>query len=191
MGAREAMLVTTMNLIRQQGVAATGVLQVLAEAHAPRGSLYHHFPGGKSQLVTEALQLNADQVTEALHDVVDRAPEATSAIVEYANLLASELENSGFQSGCPIATAVLELGATDDAVAEIGEQAFDAWSQLIAKELRRSGVDDADGLALLCVAALEGALILARAKRDAAPLHQVARVLSSHFQQHSGDRQDP
>jgi TetR/AcrR family transcriptional repressor of lmrAB and yxaGH operons len=175
------MLVTTMRLIRQQGVAATGVLQVLAEAHAPRGSLYHHFPGGKSQLVAEALQLNADQVTQALHDVVDRTPEDTSPIVEYANLLASELERSGFQSGCPIATAVLEQGATDDAVAEIGDRAFDTWRLLIADELRRNEVDDADELAVLCVSALEGALLLARAKRDVTPLHQVAQILSSRF----------
>jgi TetR/AcrR family transcriptional repressor of lmrAB and yxaGH operons len=185
MGAREAMLMTTMRLIREQGVAATGVLQVLDEAHAPRGSLYHHFPGGKSQLVTEALQLNADQVTQALHDVVDRTPEATSAMVEYANLLAWELEGTGFQSGCPIATAVLEQAATDDAVAEVGDQAFDTWRQVIADELRRSGVEDADDLALLWIAAFEGALILARAKRDVAPLRRVAQILESHVDHRS------
>jgi TetR/AcrR family transcriptional repressor of lmrAB and yxaGH operons len=181
MGARDSMLVTTMRLIRQQGVAATGVLQVLAEAHAPRGSLYHHFPGGKSQLVTEALQLNADQVTEALHDVIDRTPEDASPIIEYANLLESELESTGFQSGCPIATAVLEQAATDDAVADVGDRAFDAWRQVIADELERSGVDEADNTALLCLAAFEGALILARAKRDVTPLRQVAQILVSHF----------
>jgi TetR/AcrR family transcriptional regulator, lmrAB and yxaGH operons repressor len=186
MAAREAMLTTTMRLIRQRGVAATGVLQVLDEAHAPRGSLYHHFPGGKSQLVTEALQLNADQVTEALHEVVDRTPAATSAMVEYANVLASELENTGFQSGCPIATAVLEQAATDDAVAQIGDKAFDTWRQVIADELRRSGVDGADDLALLWVSAFEGALILARAKRDVTPLRRVARILESTFDHRSG-----
>lgn len=185
MGAREAMLVTTMRLIRQQGVAATGILQVLAEAHAPRGSLYHHFPEGKPQLVTEALQLNADQVTQALHDVVGRTPERISAIVEYSNLLAAELESSGFQSGCPIATAVLEQAATDDAVAEVGNRAFDTWRDVIADELRRNGINDADDLALLCLAAFEGALILARAKRDVAPLLQVAQILGSHVDHRS------
>jgi TetR/AcrR family transcriptional regulator, lmrAB and yxaGH operons repressor len=185
MGARDAMLVTTMRLIRQQGVAATGLLQVLAEAHAPRGSLYHHFPGGKSQLVTEALQLNADQVTEALRDVIDRTPEDASPIVEYASLLESELESSGFRSGCPIATAVLEQAATDTAVADAGDQAFGAWRQVIADELRRNGIDEADDMALLCVAAFEGALILARAKRDVTPLRQVSQILDSLFDRRS------
>jgi TetR/AcrR family transcriptional repressor of lmrAB and yxaGH operons len=175
------MLATTMRLIRQQGVAATGVLQVLAEAHAPRGSLYHHFPGGKSQLVTEALQLNADQVTEALHGIVDRTPDGASAIADYADLLASELEDSGFESGCPIATAVLELGATDDVVADIGNRAFDIWRKVIGDELAQKQIDDAENLALLCVAAMEGALLMARAKRDVAPLHEVARILGSYI----------
>jgi TetR/AcrR family transcriptional regulator, lmrAB and yxaGH operons repressor len=102
-------------------------------------------------------------------------------IVEYANFLASELESSGFQAGCPIATAVLEQGATDDAVAQIGDRAFDTWRLLIADELRRGGIEDADDLAVLCVAALEGALILSRAKRSTTPLIQVAQVLESHF----------
>jgi TetR/AcrR family transcriptional regulator, lmrAB and yxaGH operons repressor len=181
MAAREAMLTTTMRLIRQQGVAATGILQVLAEAHAPRGSLYHHFPGGKPQLVTEALQLNADQVTQALRDVVDQSSEATSAIAAYSELLAAELESTGFQSGCPIATAVLEQAATNDAVADVGNRAFEAWREVIADELRERGIDDADDLALLCVAAFEGALILARAKRDVAPLRQVAQILGSNI----------
>jgi TetR/AcrR family transcriptional repressor of lmrAB and yxaGH operons len=166
-----------MRLVRQQGVAATGVLQVLAEAGAPRGSLYHHFPGGKSQLVTEALQLNADQVTQGLNDVIDRAADVATALITYADALASDLESSGFQSGCPLATAVLEQAAIDDAVAEIGDHAFEAWRQLLGDKLRRSGLDKADEFALLCVAAFEGALVLSRAKRNAAPLRAIARIL--------------
>jgi TetR/AcrR family transcriptional regulator, lmrAB and yxaGH operons repressor len=180
---RERMLSATMRLVRQQGVAATGVLQVLDEAGAPRGSLYHHFPGGKSQLVAEALQLNAEQVTQGLHDVIDKTPDVTTALITYADALASDLESSRFQSGCPLATAVLEQAATDDAVAEIGDQAFEAWRQLFADELGRSGVDKTDNLALLCVAAFEGALVLSRAKRNAAPLRSIARVLASLVEQ--------
>jgi TetR/AcrR family transcriptional repressor of lmrAB and yxaGH operons len=173
------MLSTAMRLIRYQGVAATGVLQVLDEASAPRGSLYHHFPGGKSQMVAEALQLNADLVADALIDIVDSTSDAPAALMGYAEALASDLQNSQFQAGCPLATAVLEQAATDDAVAEIGDRAFDEWRKIISDELRDLVKDQADGLALLCVAAFEGALIIARAKRDVGPILATANVLGS------------
>jgi TetR/AcrR family transcriptional repressor of lmrAB and yxaGH operons len=179
MGTRERTLSAAMRLIRCQGVAATGVVEVLAEAHAPKGTLYHHFPGGKSQLVAEALQLNADQVTDALHDVIGATPDASTALTRYADDLARDLEGSEFQAGCPLATAVLEQAATDDAVAEIGDRAFDTWRRVIGEELRQGRVDGADDLALLCVAALEGALVLARANRDTAPLLRIAQILGS------------
>lgn len=182
MGTRKRMLSTAMRLIQQQGVAATGVLQVLAEADAPRGSLYHHFPGGKSQLVTEALQLNADLVTQALSGIIARAPDSQTALVEYANFLASALESTGFQSGCPLATAVLEQAATDDAIAEICNGAFTTWREVAGDQLRRQGVEEADEVALLIVAGFEGALVLARAKRDAEPLRRVAQILGSILQ---------
>jgi TetR/AcrR family transcriptional repressor of lmrAB and yxaGH operons len=173
------MLSTTMRLIRYQGVAATGVLQVLDEASAPRGSLYHHFPGGKSQMVAEALELNADFVAEALNDVVDTTTDAPAALALYAEALASELQQSDFQAGCPLATAVLEQAATDDTVAEIGDRAFEEWREIISDGLTDIDKDQADDLALLCVAAIEGALIIARAKRDAAPIRATARVLGT------------
>jgi TetR/AcrR family transcriptional repressor of lmrAB and yxaGH operons len=180
------MLSTAMRLIRYQGIAATGVLQVLAEARAPRGSLYHHFPGGKSQLVAEALQLNADQVTHALRHIIDAAPDAGTAVSRYADVLARDLESTDFQAGCPLATAVLEQAATDDVVAEIGDRAFDTWRRVIGEEMRQGKVDGADDLALLCVAALEGALVLARANRDAAPLHLIAETLRSLIERSEG-----
>jgi TetR/AcrR family transcriptional repressor of lmrAB and yxaGH operons len=173
------MLSTAMRLIRYQGVAATGVLQVLDEASAPRGSLYHHFPGGKSQMVAEALQLNADLVAEALNEAIDATTDAPAALALYAEALASELQQSDFQAGCPLATAVLEQAATDDTVAEIGDRAFDQWHQIISDGLKSIDKDKADDLALLCVAAIEGALIIARAKRDVAPVLAIAKVLGS------------
>src|SRR5580700_6426925 len=106
MAARERMLSTTMRLIRDQGVEATGVLQVLDEARAPRGSMYHHFPGGKAQLISEALELNAEEVTRALHEVIDSTPDGTAAVKVYADALASGLLSTDFQGGCPMATAV-------------------------------------------------------------------------------------
>ena len=53
---RQRMVRSAAQLIRRQGVSATGVREIVLDADAPRGSLQHYFPGGKEQLVTEAVQ---------------------------------------------------------------------------------------------------------------------------------------
>jgi TetR/AcrR family transcriptional repressor of lmrAB and yxaGH operons len=130
-------------------------------------------------MVAEALQLNADLVADALTDIVNSTSDAPTALMGYAEALASDLQNSQFQAGCPLATAVLEQAATDDTVAEIGDRAFEEWRKIISNGLKNIDKDRADDLALLCVAAIEGALIIARAKRDAAPILATARVLGT------------
>ena len=52
---RRRLVETTAQLLQRQGLNGTGVLEVLRESGAPRGSLYFHFPGGKEQLTVEAI----------------------------------------------------------------------------------------------------------------------------------------
>ena len=57
--ARDRMIASTTALIRERGVEATALSDVLEHSGAPRGSIYHHFPGGKAQLVEEATRAAA------------------------------------------------------------------------------------------------------------------------------------
>ena len=52
---RERMVDGAMALLARRGLQATSFSEVLAATGAPRGSLYHHFPAGKDQLVAEAV----------------------------------------------------------------------------------------------------------------------------------------
>jgi len=52
---RERMVISTALLVREQGARATSIDDVLAHSGAPRGSVYHHFPGGRQQLLSEAI----------------------------------------------------------------------------------------------------------------------------------------
>jgi AcrR family transcriptional regulator len=72
-------------LIRLQGVSGTGLREIVAEAEAPRGSLQHYFPGGKEELVSEALRwmggVAARRVRRHLADLSSRTPGALLAAV--------------------------------------------------------------------------------------------------------------
>src|SRR5262249_49420819 len=92
---------------------------------------------------------------------------------EYAVLL----ETSAFATGCPIAAVALDLGPEPGPLQEACGRALDGWVALLADRLRAEGRDPAtaEAQALTAIAAFEGALLVGRARRDAAPVRAVAR----------------
>jgi TetR/AcrR family transcriptional regulator, lmrAB and yxaGH operons repressor len=173
------MLRTAARLLRRQGYAATGWRQVVAESGTPWGSQAHHFPGGKAQLAAEGLQHAAATYDELLRRVLARYHPA-DAITRWADAAAAELAASGWADGCPVATVALETAHASDRLAEACATAFDSWQRALGDAMRARGASDAeaDGLAALILAGMEGALLLARAHRDPAPLHVVGQQLS-------------
>ena len=169
---------TAMRLFRRQGYASTGLQQILAESGAPKGSLYHYFPGGKESLGEAAVELAGRLVAEMLTDLSRRHAEPEAFLRGYARTMAGWMEESGFRSGCPIATTLLETAPDAPGIREAGARAIDAWIEVIAGVLAREGLDKraARRRAQSIVAAMEGALVLARVRRSARPILDVARL---------------
>src|SRR5258708_2686263 len=94
--ARARMLQAAADLLHRQGYASTGLNQILEESHAPKGSLYFDFPGGKEELVNEALQAAAGSLTELLQGVLAMAPTAEAALEQIVAYFAAQLEGSQF-----------------------------------------------------------------------------------------------
>lgn len=166
-------------LFTRQGYHATGVNQILTEATAPKGSLYFHFPGGKQQLGVEAVQLGAAEIGALLDEVLLQAPDPARAVRMMAELLAARLADSGFTEGCPVATVALEAGEVDPLRAACAD-GYDGWLTTITRTLTDAGLaaHRAERLAVLILSALEGALILARVRRDQAPVLAVGDLLA-------------
>lgn len=165
---RQELIRSAAVLFRRQGYAATGTSQILAVSGAPRGSLYHHFPQGKEQIGRAAVEYAGDLVTATLTRLIEQQPTPGAALREYGRLLAGWLHDSGYRDGCPITTTLLELAPTSEQVSAAGQQAFDSWTTLLTQALVAAGTDlvRAQRLARLAVAALEGALVLARVHQD-------------------------
>src|ERR671918_458343 len=101
--SRQRFLDAAADLFHTQGYHATGVNQLVSAGGAPKGSFYFHFPGGKEQLAAEAVAQSGRQLRDAL-----AAALADGDIDGVFDALASLLEDSGFQRGCPIATIALD-----------------------------------------------------------------------------------
>ncbi|MGW5381928.1 TetR/AcrR family transcriptional regulator [Nocardia sp. NPDC003963] len=175
-GPRAAMIDSAISLIRRRGVAAVSFTDVLQASGAPRGSLYHHFPGGRAQLITEATEVASRRVTTGVTRALD-APQSAAALRVIADMLARGLDQHDYALGCPIAAAA--LGNEPGAVAAAGT-AFDSLRELIAAKLVADGArpERARSIALLVISALEGALIVARPERNPAALDTVVEELS-------------
>ncbi|UFR01121.1 TetR/AcrR family transcriptional regulator [Streptomyces sp. Go40/10] len=179
-GPRERMVFSAAQLIRRNGVTATGMREVAAHADAPRGSLQHYFPGGKEQLVNEAVEwagrYAGKRVARFLAELEHPTPSGLFAAM--AAQWTDEYAADGFTAGCPVAAATVDC-ATGDSTRQAAAAAFAAWRAPVAGALTDMGVpaDRADSLATLMISTLEGAILMARAERDERPLTTAVREL--------------
>jgi AcrR family transcriptional regulator len=177
--SRQRMVSSAALLFREQGYSATGFRDVIEHSGAPRGSIYHHFPGGKAQLAEETLRWAGEVIARQLDRAV-KAGDPVAALRVFVAAWREVLEGSDFRAGCPVVAVAVEADAGDEALAAAGD-AFAEWERLIAKMLRDAGVSRAESarLATLTVAATEGAIVLSRARGDIRPLTTVARELEA------------
>jgi AcrR family transcriptional regulator len=171
---RARMVRSAAQLIRRKGVSGTGMREIVTEAEAPRGSLQHYFPGGKEELVSDALlwmgAVSARRVKRCLGQLESRTPSALLAAI--VDTWRRDLTNEKFSAGCPLVAAAADTAATSEQLRRVLGRAFDGWLEPLAESLADLGVpvERSGNLAVVVVAALEGAIILARIRRDLTPM---------------------
>src|SRR5580658_2295609 len=139
---RERMVRSAAQLIRRKGVSGTGMREIVIEADAPRGSLQHYFPGGKEELVADALlwmgHVAARRVTRSLSELTSRTPSALlAAIVE---IWRRELTSEHFSAGCPLVAAAADTADSSTELRLVLQRAFDGWLEPLSESLVDLGV---------------------------------------------------
>ena len=168
LGTRDRMVAGAADLVRMHGVHAAGIRQVVAHADAPRGSVQHHFPGGKDQLIAEAVAWAGRHTEEVL-----RRADTAELIPKICGYWRKSLQDKDFLAGCTVFSAAVD---GSDPVREAIVTAVAGWRDALAAKL--SGVAEPNRLATVILTAVEGAILLARAQRSVAPLDDVEAELS-------------
>jgi AcrR family transcriptional regulator len=170
---RERMLVSTALLIRERGAHSTAMSDVLEHSGAPRGSAYHYFPGGRTQLLCEAV----DYAAEFTAATIAGAQDAVAAVDVVFGGFRELLVSTDHRAGCPVVAVAVE--ADNEPVVARAAAAFRRWADLVAQRLIADGatVAEAEELAMLLMTSLEGAIVVARATRDVKPLDLVHRQM--------------
>jgi AcrR family transcriptional regulator len=167
---RQRLLNGARKLLAEKGYAGMELRDVAAVGKAPRGSIYHHFPGGKSQLAVEAAELEGTEIRAAIeHSLEERGLAET--LTMFGEMFRRRVKDQPERLGCPVAAAALAR-PEDPALAAAATAAFQSWEAPITAALRDEGVAkrDAETFAGLVVSTVEGALVRARAAGDQAPL---------------------
>lgn len=160
-------------------MAGTGIKEVVARSGAPIGSLYYHFPGGKTQLVIEALQINAVKSRRLLQQFFDGRSTAAEALRTLFETAADAFERGGAHKACAIGTVTLDLGPHDATIRTICNQTFDTWLEVMIPQLPFPDQHSRRAFALVIVAALEGAFILGKATHSGDPFREIGRCLAA------------
>jgi TetR/AcrR family transcriptional repressor of lmrAB and yxaGH operons len=167
---RKRLLDGARKLLAEKGYAGMELRDVAEVGRAPRGSIYHHFPGGKRQLAVEAAELEGREIRAAIErSLAERGLGET--LTMFGEMFRRRVKDHPERLGCPVAAAALAR-PEDPALAAAATEAFRSWEAPIAAALEDEGIAERDAatFAGLVVSTIEGALIRARAAGEQAPL---------------------
>ncbi len=177
--ARQKMIEAARGLIRERGLNATAISDVLERSGAPRGSVYFHFPGGKPQLAVEAAASHAHQQVSLIDEFAAESTSVEDLIKRYVDAGRDGMLASDYSRGCGLAPLVTEGSLGGEEIAETSMRGFTEMVDRIAFHFVAFGLDRASGrdLANAVIASMEGAMITSRAFRSAAPWDSVKASL--------------
>ena len=179
MAARDALIEGVIDLIRRNGVAGTGVAELLTHSGISRRSIYLNFPGGKSQLVAEATRVAGGGMSQLIEKATSGGQTPQNTLDQLSGWWRRFLTASDFVAGCPIVAAALGRSESPEA-ADAAAEAISHWIDLLSSHLveRNVAPDVARSLAITVVSALEGAVIVSQATGSTEPIDATSKHLT-------------
>jgi len=175
-GTRDRLLSSAIHLLARHGLEGTGSAALLDACGTTKGSLYHFFPGGKHQVVAEALSLYSESLLSGLMRRFDEAPTSGQALASFIESVARHQQREGFAGSCPIAAVALDV-PRNDPLGEHCHQLLGHWALALAEKLSPAEPSAGLDLAEWVIATFEGALLMSKVRQSATPLRLAADQL--------------
>lgn len=172
--AKSRFIATAADLFRRRGYHGVGLSEVIEISGAPKGSFYHHFPGGKEELAEAAIALAVAGLTRVIDRAFAEAVDFPDGLRRFTHAVSEILVSSGWQAGCPVTAIALTAVPESERLHVAVHAALETLLQRIIAEAERLGETGAlRPRVLRFFAALEGAWILARIQRSTEPFQTV------------------
>lgn len=175
----DSLLNSAVKLFRQQGYAGTGLSEILADSGAPKGSLYHYFPGGKIAIGAAAVSRAGETVSTSLRELAASSASAVEMLERYFEMMSGWMAASGYRDGSPITTILLETLPGEVLIQEAGAAVLSDWSDILTQKAVSDGLspERAAQLARFSLYALDGALVRCRVVENGEPLAEAVAEL--------------
>lgn len=176
---RARLIAAMSDALRRRGYHGIGLNELLAAAEAPKGVLYHHFPGGKTALAVAAIEASVERICAYLDGLIARGDTPAAVLEAWMDAAQRQLEKTRFESGCPLAAVALESTPADVEIRAALTAAFSVCRRRLADLLRAHGEEAtrAEALAALIVSAYEGGLMQSRVAESIEPMRQTGLAL--------------
>ncbi|MEC0368435.1 TetR/AcrR family transcriptional regulator [Paenibacillus chibensis] len=166
-------------LFQQKGYIGVGLNEILKACEISKGSLYHHFPNGKEELLIACLQSMNDVITTDIQDIFNRYPTAREATQAMIEKLTADFERDGTITGYTFSSIVSEIGALSEPIRLACASLYLNMQGIYADKLMADGLPKgaADSTALMMTAAIEGGVMLCLTQKSSGPLQTLSQVL--------------
>ena len=176
---KNRILETSGQLFRRQGYMGTGVKQIVEEAGAPFGSLYHFFPGGKEELGAETIRRSGMLYGLLFVEFLGPDVDLITGVCNFFAGAAQTLRETAYADACPIATVALEVSSTNEELRQACADVFNAWIEGGTDRFASAGISRTRSRQLMIqmLAGLEGAFVLSRALRSTEPVERAGEAV--------------
>lgn len=158
------MLDAAIELMRGFGLSGAGINDIVRESAAPRGSLYHFFPGGKMQIAEEALALYASRVAAFIDEALAGRRNNAERVRALFDAFAHRVECTQCRRSCAVGAVSLDLVDDAERLRPTLRAALQTWSQGVARHIDLGDAERTRSFAGFVMTAIEGAYVRARAE---------------------------
>jgi TetR/AcrR family transcriptional regulator, lmrAB and yxaGH operons repressor len=183
---RHRLLEAAITLMRRSGLSGAGINEIVRESGAPKGSVYHHFPGGKAQIVAEGLAQYTLRVVAFIDASLARRRRPGDKIRALFDAYAARIEEGAFRHSCPVGTVCLDLDADVESLRPVVAEAFGQYVQAIAAHFPFEDRRRSASFAGLVLTAIEGAYVRGRADRSSTAFREAGAWLAELAEREAG-----
>ncbi len=178
-GTRQRLIDAAITLLRGSGLAGAGINELVRASGAPKGSVYHFFPGGKHEIVEAALAQHAEAVVAFIDAAMAGERSLPRRIEALFDAFALRVEQGGFVLSCPAGAVCLDLGAGLEGLRAAVAGSFDRYVEAILRHVDLGSAQRSRSFAGLLLTAIEGAYLRCRAERSGAPFREAGKWLAA------------
>jgi AcrR family transcriptional regulator len=160
----------------RDGIWATGVDALAAEAGVSKRTLYNHF-ASKDSVIAAYLRQREDYWQAKLESLWEEVgDDPVERVVAHVHAYARPVEPERFR-GSAFINAAAELADDDSEALGVIQHSLDRMQSGLSSLLAQAGYARPDDLARRVLYLLEGAVVVGGARRDAAPLDDAEQMI--------------